>query len=294
MGAARRHGPCAACERPAPELQKGLKARLITHVISLRVPDLYPATAPRRGAWNLTRRWLAALCSCAWLAQPQPAAAETETVASELHKSDAILVGSSSFNQAFGRIIERELSRRGYQVTRRGVSGAGLARPDFQDMSQVLEALPIGKSTAAVFVYLGVNDAQAAWLYPHERAESGPESVPFGTEAWDSVYSGRARDFFERICQRGAQRAIVLLPVDVERFSLQHHLEHIRDLQARAAAQTSCAVVLRTSGDAGQFDDAGVPKRLPDGFHMSTRGAQIVWARIQPEVLRLLSLGPTR
>lgn len=205
-----------------------------------------------------------------------------------------MLVGSSSFNQAFGHILEQELSRRGYQVTRKGVSGAGLARPDFHDMSQVLEGLPIGKTTAAVFVYLGVNDAQAAWLYPHERGSAGPESVPFGTEAWDTLYTGRARDFFERICQRGAQRAIVLLPVDVDRTNLQHQLEHIRELQARAVSRTSCAVALRTSGDAGQFEDAGVPKRMPDGFHMSARGAQIVWERIQPEVMRLLSAPPAR
>lgn len=255
------------------------------------MPKLYPA-APRVRSRTLARRWLAALCCCSWLAAPSPSAAETETVAPDVRKTDAVLVGSSSFNQDFGRILERELSQRGYQVTRKGVSGAGLARPDFHDMSQVLETLPIGKSTAAVFVYLGVNDAQAAWLYPHERGESGPESIPFGTEAWDTLYSGRARDFFERICQRGAQRAIVLLPVDVDRSGLQQQLEHIRELQARAASRTSCAVVLRTAGDAGQFAEAGMPKRLPDGFHMSERGAQIVWERIQPEVLRLLEPAP--
>jgi len=263
---------------------------------SLRVPNpvLAPAASPpaQRASWSLARCCLAALCCCcSWLAAPSESAAET-AVASDVVKTDAVLVGSSSFNQAFGRILERELQRRGYQVTRKGVSGAGLARPDFHDMSQVLESLPIGKSTAAVFVYLGVNDAQAAWLYPHERGPAGPESVPFGTEAWDNLYSTRARDFVERICQRGAQRAIVLLPVDVERTGLQQQLEHIRELQSRAAARTSCGVVLRTSGDAGQFDEAGVPKRMPDGYHMSARGAQIVWERIQPEVLRLLAVNP--
>ena len=263
----------------------------------LRVPKLYPgpaASPAQRASWRLARCCIAALtCCCSWLSAPSESAAET-AVAPDVVKNDAILVGSSSFNQTFGRIIERELESRGYQVTRKGVSGAGLARPDFHDMSHVLESLPIGRSTAAVFVYLGVNDAQAAWLYPHERGPSGPESVPFGTETWDSLYSARARDFFERICQRGAQRAIVLLPVDVDRTALQQQLEHVRELQARAAARTSCAVALRTAGDAGQFEEAGVPKRLPDGYHMSARGAQIVWERVQPEVLRLLSMNPPR
>jgi hypothetical protein len=225
----------------------------------------------------------------AWLLVPLESAAESGPPASaDVPRTEAVLVGSSSFNQSFGHILEHELTQRGYQVTRKGMSGAGLARPDYQDMQQVLEDLPIGSNTAAVFVYLGVNDAQAVWLYPHERAESGPSSVPFGAADWDAVYTRRTRGFLDRICQRGARRAVVLLPVDVNRPDLQHRLERIRDLQVRAAAETRCAVTVSTAGDAGDFDTAGVPKRLPDGFHMSLRGAQIVWERIQPEVERLL------
>jgi hypothetical protein len=199
-----------------------------------------------------------------------------------------VLVGSSSFNQSFGQLIERELEGWGYQVTRRGVSGAGLARPDFHDMSQELEALPIGTNTAAVFVYLGVNDAQPVWLYPQERGSQGLSSVPFGVADWDAVYARRTRDFLTRICQRGARRAVVLLPVDVTEPELQRRLDRIRELQARAASETSCAVVVSTAGDAGHFDAGGTPKRLPDGYHMSSLGAQIVWERIEPQVTRWL------
>ena len=199
-----------------------------------------------------------------------------------------MLVGSSSFNQSFGHIIERELARRGYGVVRKGVSGAGLARPDFRDMNQVLETLPIGPSTSAVFVYIGVNDAQAVWLYPHERGESGQAAVPFGVADWDRVYTRRTREFLDRICQRGARRAVVILPVDVELPDMQRRLDRVRALQIRAAASTSCAVVVSTAGDEGHFEAGGTPKRLPDGFHMSPRGAQIVWGRIEPRVTQLL------
>jgi hypothetical protein len=230
---------------------------------------------------------------CAWLLTPGESSAESRPpVGPDVSKADAVLVGSSSFNQSFGHIIERELEQRGYQVTRKGVSGAGLARPDYQDMNQILEDLPIGSNTAAVFVYLGVNDAQAVWLYPHERAESGPSSVPFGAADWDAVYTQRTRGFLDRICQRGARRAVVLLPVDVDRPDLQRRLERIRDLQIRAASETRCAVTVSTAGDAGDFETAGIPKRMPDGYHMSSRGAQIVWERIQPEVVRLLDADP--
>jgi lysophospholipase L1-like esterase len=156
----------------------------------------------------------------------------------------------------------------------------------------VLEALPIGSNTAAVFVYLGVNDAQPVWLYPHERGASGLTSVPFGVADWDAVYARRTRDFLDRICQRGARRAVVLLPVDVNRPDMQRRLDRIRELQVRAASTTSCAVVISTAGDQGTFEAEGSPKRMPDGFHMSARGAQIVWERIEPQVARLFETEP--
>ena len=199
-----------------------------------------------------------------------------------------MLVGSSSFSQPFGFIIARELERWGYDVTRKGVPGAGLARPDYRDMNQVLEELPIGPNTVAVFVYLGVNDAQALWLYPHERTLFGLTSLPLASAEWDTEYQQRARDFYERICKRGAQRAIVLLPVDVNRPVLQEQLARIRNLQMQAAALTSCAVTLDTAGDAGHFELNGVAQRLPDGFHMTSQGAQLVWERIREQVLVLL------
>lgn len=160
-------------------------------------------------------------------------------------------------------------------------------------MNQVLESLPITANTAAVFVYLGVNDAQSIWLYPSERTPMGPVTVPFGTEEWDAAYARRTRAFLERICQRGAARAIVLLPVDVNRPNLHRRLDRIRDLQVKAAAETTCAAVVSTAGDAGSFDAAGIPRRMPDGFHMTARGAEIVWRRIEPEVVRLLEERPS-
>lgn len=246
--------------------------------------------APRVQTHTLSRglrRWLAAL-SFIGLAGPA-AAADDEPVSTDSVKGEAVLIGSSSFNQSFGRLIASELGRWGYQVTRKGVSGAGLARPDYRDMNQVLEELPIGENTSAVFVYLGVNDAQAVWLHPAERGPSGAASVPFGAADWDAIYARRTREFLDRICLRGARRAVVLLPVDVNRNDMQRRLDRIREIQVQAAAQTSCASVVETGGDAGQFEVAGVSKRLPDGFHMSSKGARVVWQRIEPEVLRLLS-----
>lgn len=234
------------------------------------------------------RCWVGGLALCASLGVARGIGAESRALPADVRPMDAVLIGSSSFNQDFGRIIERELGHMGYRVTRKAVSGAGLARPDFHDMSRELDALPISSNTAAVFIYLGVNDAQAVWLHPHERGAGGLTSVPFGTEDWEAIYAQRTRDFFGRICERGARRAVVILPVDVNRPDLQQRLSRIRDVQERAASITTCAVTVQTAGDAGQFEQDGAPKRLLDGFHMSTLGARIVWERILPRVLSLL------
>ncbi len=217
---------------------------------------------------------------------------EDRPAGSNARKGDAVLVGSSSFSQPFGLIIARELERWGYNVTRKGVPGAGLARPDYRDMNQALEDLQIGPNTVAVFVYLGVNDAQALWLHPHERDTFGLTSLPFASAEWDTEYLQRARNFYERICKRGAQRTIVLLPVDVNRAALQQQLHRIRSLQMQAAALTSCAVTLSTAGDAGHFERNGVAHRMPDGYHMSSEGARVVWERIREQVLVLLDGAP--
>jgi hypothetical protein len=217
------------------------------------------------------------------------------TASGAASRAEAIVVGSSSMNQALGHLIARELEQRGYRVTRKGVSAAGLARPDYRDMNQIMDELPITSNTAAVFVYLGMNDAQAMWLWPGERRAFGRQFLPWSDARWQGLYLQRAQRFFERICQRGAHRTIVLLPVDVQRDRLQHRLKRIRELQTRAAQASSCAVAISTEGDLGRFEVGGVAKRKRDGLHMSPLGASAVWRRIESQALGLVGAsGPLR
>lgn len=202
-------------------------------------------------------------------------------------------MGSSSINHAFGRIIERELSSRGYRVTRKGVASAGLARPDYRDMNEIVERLPISTRTSAVLIYLGMNDGQAIWLRPHERDASRRSFLPWSDARWSAVYRRRVREFLEPICGRGARRAIVLLPVDVKRSRLQRRLDRIRTLLTQAASASSCAVSLSTAGDLDQFALGGQARRRKDGFHMSPRGARLVWHRIRGKALRLVEAWPS-
>jgi hypothetical protein len=241
----------------------------------------------RRASPGSARRCLAALAAlvCAAVA---PVAHAAPRGHAQTDRQDAFVIGSSSVGQSLGRIIERELEERGYDVRRKGVSSAGLSRPDHRDMQKLIEDLPISRKTAAVFVYLGVNDAQAIWLRPHERGPSGREYLPWSDERWSGLYTERARQLVERICQRGARHAFMVLPVDVKRARLQQRLERIRKLQARAIARTSCGVVLPTQGDERSFGDDESPLRRRDGFHLTQQGAEVVWERIRKRTVAAL------
>jgi hypothetical protein len=169
-------------------------------------------------------------------------------------------------------------------------SSAGLARPDYRDMQRVVEALPIGKNTAAVFVYLGTNDAQALWLRPRERTRGDRKFLPWRNARWSTVYRERARQLLEHICQQGAGRALMVLPVDVGRPRLQRRLQRVRALQAQAAQQTSCGVALPTAGDEARLVASRRSRiRHPDGFHMTEKGAKLVWERIRGAAWSALS-----
>jgi len=203
----------------------------------------------------------------------------------------ALLIGSSSVSQEFGRIISRALERNGYHVTRRGVTSAGFARPDYRDVQALMEHMSVDRQTAVVLVYLGVNDGQSLWLRPAERASGGRRWLAWSDERWSRVYEQRARRFVERLCERGARRVLVLLPVDVAGDRLQHRLQRIRRLQARAAAATTCGAAIRTGGDIGHFDGAGLARRRRDGFHMTRHGARVVWERIRWRALQSIPGG---
>jgi hypothetical protein len=153
-------------------------------------------------------------------------------------------------------------------------------------MLALANELPIDDETAAVFVYLGVNDAQALRLLPHERRTVGRPWLGWRARGWSDIYERRTRRFIDRLCARGAQRVILLLPVDVVSERLQRRLDRIRRIQARAADASNCGEAIRTGGDWGRFNEGGIATRSRDGFHMTAHGARVVWKRIRAAALR--------
>jgi len=214
-------------------------------------------------------------------------AAEADAVKSR--KGSVLLFGSSSVNDTFGHVISEDFERLGFSVTRHGYAAAGLSRPDFRDLREVLAKLPIERDVSTIMFYVGANDAQALWLRPDERSRfNGEQSVwiNWDDQRWATIYEARVADLFHVACTRGAKQVIMLAPVDVTNERRQARLERIRQLQANAAALSECGHFVPTGGD--DFAPVGEPLRAGDGFHMTRSGAYRVWQRVRQRILSLL------
>lgn len=204
-------------------------------------------------------------------------------------RGTVVLFGSSSMRGMLGHVIAKDFEQLGFDVMRRGVVSAGLARPDFRDISQILRMLPIVQPSTSVLLYVGVNDAKALWLRPEERAARNDSPwLRWNDARWESIYEARMVDLINAQCERGAKHMFVLPPADVDREPLQFQLERVRMVQQRAAQASKCGRHIPTTGDRGQFEIDGRSLRSRDGVHMSRTGAHRVWDRIRPRVLAVL------
>lgn len=204
-----------------------------------------------------------------------------------------MLVGSSSINGAFGHVLERDIRQLGFRVTRRGYTSAGIARPDFRDVRELIKQERIRARPSVVLLYFGGNDAQSLWLRPEERKRIGQERawIYWTDKRWASLYEARARELVRDLCARNMRRVGVIAPADVKRTRLQARLARIRSSLRRAAESTSCGRYISTAGDLGRFD-LGAPLRTPDGVHMTRLGAMRVWKRVREQVVSMLPVAP--
>lgn len=200
-----------------------------------------------------------------------------------------MLFGSSSMKGMLGHVIAQDFQQLGFDVTRKGVVSAGLSRPDFSDISQILATLPIVWRSTSVLLYVGVNDAKALWLRPDERSAGDTSPwLRWSDERWEPIYTARMVNLINSHCERGAEHIFVLSPADVDREPLQLRLERVRTVQQRAAQLSKCGRHIPTTGDRGKFEINGRSLRSRDGVHMSRIGALRVWDRIRPSVLAVL------
>ncbi|MCB9595316.1 MAG: DUF459 domain-containing protein [Sandaracinaceae bacterium] len=206
----------------------------------------------------------AALC-LALLAAPSLAHAQTEV----------LMVGSSSVNGAAGRTVETELGRWGYSLVRRSRGASGFARPDFYDwQAQVPRLAPLDRY-AMVIVLTGGNDVQALHM-------SGGDWIAWrDEEAWTREYTARVRDFIDALCDRGAPRVVMLLPVNGGRPGWSARIPRVRQAQIAGARASRCGEAIDPGDD--EFEAL-------DGVHLNWTGARRMWARIEDDMYRALGL----
>jgi hypothetical protein len=197
----------------------------------------------------------------------------------------ALLLGSSSVSGAVGRTLDTELETVGVDLTRMPRGSSGFARPDFFDWQAEIDAIDDVTRYAAILVYTGGNDGQALRLRPEER-EAGEERrdwIDWREEArWRALYAARVSTFVDQLCDRGAPRVVILLPVDGGRPGWSRRIVRVREALAAGAQASRCGVSI----------DAG-PETFEsqDGVHLTWRGASRFWAAVSERLLPLLAGG---
>lgn len=198
---------------------------------------------------------------------------------------DVLLVGSSSVNGAFGRLIESELNTSGMHVERRGHSSTGLARPDFFDWEAEVAHMGDLRSMRGVVVVLGGNDTQAIRLRPEEvNGSRGHDSwiIWRDEQRWTQIYTARVRAFVDALCTAGAPHVAVLLPADGERDGWSDRIHRVQEAQAAGTRASRCGVVIDPRG--GRVRTGATV----DGVHLSRTGARDVWDRIRESMVQAL------
>ena len=251
----------------------------------------------------VTAWFIAASVATASAAEPNPTpshwiAAGLDDPEPSKQGDRVLLIGSSSMRGNLGRHLSSAFTRLGFETETFAVSASGVSRPDFFDWQAKVKELPIDSGTAAVLVYVGVNDPQGIWLHPHERAALHAKDswIRWQEQRWLTFYRDRMAAWIDSICDKGARRVIVLTPADVRWKGLQDRLRRVRRSQIIAARKSRCGRAVSTSGDMAflREPEAAEPlRRMPDGYHLSTPGAEIVWQRIAPFLLRLVGGIPT-
>jgi len=233
---------------------------------------------------------------------------------------NALVLGSSSMNGAFGSEIVLGLKRLGYKVHKRGQSSTGLARPDYFDWLAEIKKLPIDRKTAGAVIYLGTNDAQAIHLRPAERKRLKIKGrwLRWKDRRWVRVYAKRVSAFARALCKLGVHRVAIISPVNVVKQALRKRLRQVRTGLARGARPVRCARAFSGRGDLRRIlretrrrqaakrakarkrrtkrskRRKPPPKylRQPDGTHLTRHGARTAWKRVERSVHRWFKRGP--
>ena len=198
---------------------------------------------------------------------------------------DVLLVGSSSVDGAFGRLIESELEHTGMHVGRVGHPATGLARPDYFDWNAEIERLGDLHALRGVLVLLGGNDTQPLRLTDDEARAEGHHAIRWADEQrWRALYAARVTRFVDGLCTAGATRVLVVLPTDGAIESWSDRVHRVQEAQIDGTRASRCGAIVDPRAVSTRDERSTV-----DGVHLSRRGSRAVWELIAPIVQRALA-----
>ena len=222
--------------------------------------------------------------ACARPVSARPHASPTTSVSEPRQPNGkrALLIGDSNFFGPLGRVLSRELARRGYHVTLVAKSASGLAHPQFFNWFQTVPDLLRTCNPDIVIALFGGNDGQ-----PITRLRGNePSRVSFRDRIpWDAAYKTRVRELAELL--RGTAPEVFLLSPTNRPEPARARVVRIKGLQQDAVRDLARVhavdlfpfstdpdgAYLRTGIDP---DGRAVGYRRPDGIHLTPAGGEVV------------------
>jgi uncharacterized protein len=281
------------------------------------------------GSARLTRRgWLTGVASVAGAvgaATLVPGQARADRYGPQ-GGTRVLVLGDSMIAGGFGLYLARALGEeRGYDVTRRGKSSSGLARPDFFDWLAEAKRLVGETPYDATVVMFGGNDVQGLHM---GKVSGRTEWIRWEDEGWSEEYARRINALADIVAPAGQQLFWIGMPVmrpskfhaRVQRVNTIYRAEmairpnalfvDIWSVLADEDGQYSDHIYVQPAGasesapatdDAseGASDDASEPKPKPkgkkvlvrasDGIHLTVAGAHHLTAHVEQVVHAELS-----
>jgi hypothetical protein len=216
-----------------------------------------------------------------------------------------LVLGDSMIAGGFGLYLARALGEeRGYDVTRRGKSSSGLARPDFFDWIAEAERLVGDTPYDATVVMFGGNDVQGLYMGKHEGAT---EWIRWEDEGWSEEYARRINALADIVAPQGEALFWIGMPVmrpskfhaRVQRVNTIYRAEMAIRPNARfvdiwpvlADEDGQYADHIYLGPDTGEANGKRkkVLVRAGDGIHLTVAGAHHLTAHVEQVVHAELS-----
>jgi len=256
------------------------------------------------GSARLGRRgWMTGLAGLAGAAMLWPGQARADRYGPQ-GGTRVLVLGDSMIAGGFGLYLARALGeQRGYDVTRRGKSSSGLARPDFFDWIAEAKRLVGDTPFDATVVMFGGNDVQGLWM-------GKGEWVRWEDEGWSEEYARRVNALADVVAPNAQRLFWIGMPVmrpskfhaRVQRVNTIYRAEMA--IRPNATFIDIWSVLANEDGeyadhiyvDPPATDEDGEPKkrkkvlvRAGDGIHLTVAGAHYLTAHVEQVVHAELS-----